>query len=393
MSRHLLKLIWSRKRGNALLILEIFVSFIVLFAVSILGLTYLDRVRQPLGFTYENLYTISIDEAEFDYETRMAEEGERIAQIMRELEALPEVIAASGMYLAPFELAMAGEDLTFEDRSVEAGTTATTDDGAATLGIHVVRGRWFDATDDALDWTPIVINRKLAEELFGEEDPIGKAVNEDPPQRVVGVVEDFRNDGALARLKPFFIRRLSLQKPGDTVPRRIVLKTRPGSTAEFEARTLKRVQALVPEWTFRIERTDSIRRRNLKLTIAPFLVAVLVSGSLMIMVVLGMIGVFWQSVTQRTDEIGLRRALGSARGNIYRQFLAEILIITTIGAILAAVVMVQLPLLGVLSVGWDRIAAALALAFGLMVAMATSSGLYPAWLAGRIEPAQALHYE
>jgi len=114
----------------------------------------------------------------------------------------------------------------------------------------------------------------------------------------------------------------------------------------------------------------------------------------MLMVFLGMVGVFWQSVTQRRGEIGLRRAMGARRTAIYGQSLLEIVIITLFGCAVAAVLVVQLPLLGLVgSLGWGTVASALVLSTLLMCGLAAGSGLYPAWLAARIEPAHALHDE
>ena len=61
MTRHLLKLIWNRKRTNFLLMAEIFFSFLVLFAVVTLGLFYLDNYRQPLGYDYADVWCVHVD--------------------------------------------------------------------------------------------------------------------------------------------------------------------------------------------------------------------------------------------------------------------------------------------------------------------------------------------
>jgi putative ABC transport system permease protein len=396
MIRHLLKLVWCRKRANALLVLEIFASFLVLFAVSTFGLILLNRVRHPIGFSYENLYTVSIDEREVldDAGVEVEKQKQRTARLMQELRALDQVEAVAGMTISPFELGMAGQDLEYEGRSVGCRTTRATDDAAEVLGIKVVYGRWFGRADDARDWTPVVVNRRLVDQLFGDEDPLGKIVNEEPQMRVVGVVEEFRKGGYLASLQPFFIRRISLDRERDQTPRRIMVKVSPSATAEIEERVLRRLQRVEPQWKFNIELTDSIRIRNQKFLLAGFIIATLVAAFMMMMVVSGLIGVFWQTVTQRIGEIGLRRALGGARASIYRQMLAEILIVTSIGSLLAMLIVVQLPLLGLLgSLGWPMVLQAMLVATAIMFTLATISGLYPAWTAARIQPADALHDE
>ena len=60
MIRHLLKLVWNRKRSNALMILEICVSFLVVFVVATLGLFFLDNYRLPLGFEWKNVWDVRV---------------------------------------------------------------------------------------------------------------------------------------------------------------------------------------------------------------------------------------------------------------------------------------------------------------------------------------------
>jgi putative ABC transport system permease protein len=112
------------------------------------------------------------------------------------------------------------------------------------------------------------------------------------------------------------------------------------------------------------------------------------------MVALGLSGVLWQTVTRRTRELGLRRALGATGSAVNRQILLEVALLSTLALVVGVIVIAQLPLLGVFkivsppafSIGF---AGALATIYGLTLLC----GLYPSWLAGRVQPAQALHYE
>jgi putative ABC transport system permease protein len=394
MIRHLLKLVWNRKRSSALLILEIFVSFIVLFAVFTAVLPYLYRARLPLGFSYYNLYTITARGSELEKGIPLAEQRAQVRMILNELRAMPATVAAGGVSVAPFELVTATYDLEFESRRVEGEAVDMTDGAARALGIEVIRGRWFSAADDTVEWTPTVINQAMAARLFGHRDPIGRTVRREPHCRVVGVVDHFRRGGTFAPAGPASIRRISLSKRYDTVPRQLVVRVRQNTPPGFEEQARERIRNVVPDWPFQIEPTDNVRRRALRLSIAPLAGAVLVSSFLMIMVVLGMIGVFWLSVTRRTHEIGLRRAFGGTRGGVYRQLIAEILLLATVGAAAATAVILQLPLVGVLrGLGFWHLAAGLAASFGTTCALAMVSGLYPARLAAGVEPAEALHYE
>ncbi len=394
MIRHLFKLVWSRKRRSVLLILEIFVSFVVLFAVFTAGLPYLYRMRKPLGFSYHDLYTVTVQGREFARTVPLIEQRALVKRMMDELRTMEEATAVGGISNAPFEMVTATFDLEFAGRRVEGEVIDMTDGAGSALGIEPSRGRWFASADDGHDWTPIVINRAMSDRLFGNRDPIGHTVRTEPHCRVVGVVETFRRGGTLAPIAPAIIRRISLAKRYDTVPRQLLIRVIPGTPPGFQEATMRRLRALAPHWTLGIEPTSSARQRAMRLGIAPMAVALLVAGFLMIMVVLGMIGVFWLSVTRRTHEIGLRRAFGSPRSGVYRQLIGEILVLASVGSLVAIAVILQLPLVGLLSgVGAGRIAAGLLASLGATYLLALASGLYPAWLAARVEPAQALHYE
>jgi putative ABC transport system permease protein len=112
------------------------------------------------------------------------------------------------------------------------------------------------------------------------------------------------------------------------------------------------------------------------------------------MVGLGLTGVLWQNVTRRTREIGLRRAMGASGPVVRRQILAEVVLLATIAVIIGAVVVLQLPVLGVLSlVTPAAFATGFAGALAAIYALTVLCGLYPGWLASRLTPADALRYE
>lgn len=394
MMLHLLKLVWARKGANLLLIVEIFFSFIVVFAVAMATVSGLRRAGTPLGFSYHDVYRVSTSFADLDNEQKATDSPERTGAVLHELEAIPQVEAAAAAMSTPFEQMMATTVIETDGRVVSTTWTELSDDADEVLGLQVVSGRWFEPADDVFDWTPVVINRALAEQAFPGQDPIGKWLDEDGDQRVVGMVEQYRRAGELQKVGSAMITRLSSEKPNRHRPTRFLIKVAPGTTAAFEREVLRRVRGVAPQWTLTMEPLESTRRQGLKMAMAPMVVGGGVAASLMLMVMLGMVGVFWQAVTTRKEEIGLRRALGGSRGSLCRQFLLEIVLLTTVGAGLAVVIVLQLPLLGVLGeVSWLTFGSALALAVALLYGLALGSGLYPALLAARVEPAAALHDE
>ena len=391
---HLFRLIWSRKRATLLITLEICITFLVLFVLSSMILETGRRFRRPLGFSADGLYTIRLDAEQFASQHIDSDLREKTRAIMQSLKGMPAVVSVTAMSISPFELARTERELTYGGNTVLGEATDITDVGRSTLSIPLKRGRWFEASDDTLDWTPIIINTLMAKELFGgEADPLGKIVRNDLDWRVVGIVDHFRLGGITTKPSPCSIRRISLHRENDYMARQLVVKTREGGSVYFEEEALRGMRTIAPDWTFHIEPTERIKNRSLRIHIAPFVIACMVGVFLVSMVLLGMIGVFWQSVTGRIDEIGLRRALGASTRAVYFQLIGEITLVTTIGILAALFFIFQIPLLGVIQIVTTDLGMALGMACISMYIIALISGLYPAWLASRVEPAQALHYE
>lgn len=399
MIRHAFRLIWNRKRRNALILLEIFFACLVVFAVGTLGIYTLDNYRRPLGYEFKNVWSVEVDlrgqiEKQEDTDRRAVFE-----RLLREIGSLDPVEAVAGARGVPFEESIYEETFGWEGRMVNAETNRVSLDFAEVLDVETVRGRWFEPGDAAFSWTPVVIDEELARQLFGSEDPVGKVARPGDPKtgagerRVVGVVSDFRRSGELSGPGPYLIE---LWKPGVEEPSldKILIRLRPGTPAAFEQELVERLRGVAREASFEVRPLDQLRDDAFQKRLAPLLVGGIVAAFLLIMVGLGLVGVLWQNLIRRTREVGLRRAVGASRAGLRGQLLAEQLIIATFGISLAVILALQLPLLGV-----TRLVPAEALTGGMLVAAAVIylltalCTLYPSWMASRIPPAEALRYE
>jgi putative ABC transport system permease protein len=407
MLKHICKLVWNRKRINFLVTLEIFISFLVVFAVIVMTVYYADNYRQPLGFEYENVWNVNTDivqrsgSAEKEERPAQLERAKRVLAAVREFGEVEGVAAAS---LMPFTQGNWTNCNDYNGRNICYWGNSVTDDFREVMQIKLVSGRWFGKEDDGAAYTPIVINRQLARERFGDEDPVGKNLREPNPEerakynakdeRVVGVIEDFRKNGEFAELKGYAFHRNTLQMPDGRPSSHLAVKVRAGTTAAFEEKLLKRLQAEAPDWSFKIKPLAEMRDEFNRKSIVPLAAFALVAGFLMLMVGLGLTGVLWQSVTQRTKEIGLRRAKGATARRIYKQIIAELLVITTLGLLVGVIVVVQFPLLDWLGFVSGRVYfAGLLLSLLLVYLLTVLCGLYPSRLATKVQPADALRYE
>ncbi len=398
MIKQMFKLIWNRKRRNALMIIGIFISFFSLFLVLTAVNYNLGNYLKPLGFDYENVWFLNID-----WKNQERQEIEAtLRQINIILDGQPEIInhSYSISYLfMPSATSM--NDFEYNGKKVTGHVFQAGDQFADVLKIDLQKGRWFDRQDDASPYLPIVINRKMVEEFFPDSDPLGQIVQQEDTQcQVVGVIDEFRNGGEFTGTKKIVISRAALGNPltDDFVNEvffiRILLRVRPGTTMEFEERLLNQVNAVARDWMITAARlADKRKSANAQSMILPVVMAI-ICGFLIINVALGLFGIIWYNTNQRKAEIGLRRAMGSTVGNIYRQIVGEAMVLTTFGVIAGIILAVQFPILELIPFIPSAVyLSALVFAIMFIYLITVVCALYPSRLAAGIEPAMALHEE
>jgi putative ABC transport system permease protein len=383
---------------------------VVLFAVQ-----YANNARKPLGYDIDRLWSISVDRKESDREPAVkARHRETYRQLLLSFREMPQIEMAAMGFTLPYTNASWGGAMRLRGgRSFDYGSNSVTDDYAEVLRMRLVAGRWFSREDDAATWQPVVINRQMAEEIFGHENAVGRIIDEErdpngpPPgldekpevKRVVGVFEDFRQMGELSMPQPFLFHRMWLDdgKPEGALQDRIVIRLRAGTQASFEETLVKRALAVAPDWSFEVQALDTMRERKLRQYYVPLMAIGTVAGFLLLMVGMGLTGVVWQSVTQRTREFGLRRAKGATAVGVQRQVLLELVIMTSIALAVGAAIVAQLPLLSLqrrlIGIPPGVLLGSVALSMAAIYLLTLLCGWYPSRLATKVQPADALHYE
>jgi putative ABC transport system permease protein len=400
MTRHLFKLVWNRKRTNGLMILEIFFSFLVVFVVATLGLYFWDNYRQPLGYSWQNVWKVTVDMKadNQDDDATVAARLKVLERLLGEIEALEPVESAAAAMVSPYDQGGWTSATRIEGKEVEMEGNGVTANFAEVLGLEVVAGRWFQESDEALAWSPVVIDQDLAREVWGDKDPVGRQLGEsaraEKQQRVIGVVREFRKGGELSARTNFLFQFMGFGAPSWLQPRSILLRVRPGTPAAFEEELTALLQGVAPEWSFQIKPLAEVRQSTFRMLLTPLVAGGIVAFFLLLMVALGLLGVLWQNLLQRTRELGLRRATGASRSAVHRQVLYEQIILTSFGVLLGAVVVVQIPILDL--IGFIRpqvFAAGFLFAMAAIYLLSALCAFYPSTLASRVQPAEALRYE
>jgi putative ABC transport system permease protein len=397
--RHLLKLVWARKRANALLIIEIFFSFVVVFAVVTMATSMIIRWNKPLGFEYHEVWAahVSFPPGSTEGDEDEAPRRAALAAMLQEVKSQPQVESAAVAGAPPYNNSTWTSVLSINGHKIDVTRDTVTDDYAAVLRMPLLRGRWFTTDDDAATDDLVVIDADVAKSLFGSLDVVGKRVEsgKDAFYRIVGVVAPFRKHGELSQDRENMVfDRLPLKGTHRHVGREIVFRVRPGTPADFEETLIKRLHGVAPDYPVRVQHMDQMRALMNKIYIAPAAVGGVIASFLVVMVALGLSGVLWQTVTRRTREIGLRRALGATGNEVNRQILLEVALLSTLALVIGVIVVAQLPLLGAFKiVSPPAFTIGFAGALATIYALTLLCGLYPSWLAGRVQPAQALHYE
>jgi putative ABC transport system permease protein len=408
MTRHLVRLIWNRKRQNFLLTVEIFFSFLVLVGVMLMAVSFADNWRRPLGFSIDRVWRIGVDRKEHDQDPAVkARHREMFRMLLAELRALSPVEVAAAGYNSPYDSSNWGQSYDLEDgRSIRYGLNNVTAGFLDAVGLTLIDGRWFTREDTGVNWMPIVVNRRMARELFGDASAVGRRVplKHTPgrtvprERRIIGVVEDFRKDGELSQPANFAFFQTDLDRadaPGD-LPWVLVVRVAPGTPAAFEETIVKRLQSVARDWSFEVRPLTEMREETLRRYTTPLYALGTIAVFLLLMVALGLTGVVWQSVTQRTREFGLRRAKGATIPNVRNQVLAELMIMTSIALVVGVALVLQLPLLpleGNVLPNPGVVATSIAVSVATIYVLTLLCGWYPSRLATRIQPAEALHYE
>jgi putative ABC transport system permease protein len=254
-----------------------------------------------------------------------------------------------------------------------------------------------------------VIGPDLIEVLFGSVDPMGKVIDVDGrPLKVVGVT-DAKGSVFGASQDNFIWMPITTFRKLYGSRRSITIQAEALSMAEFEPaqdqvrmamRNRRHLTYRKPD-SFAIETGESIMELWQTATRGIYVVTIVVTAISLLIGGIVVMNIMLVSVTERIQEIGIRKAMGARRGDILRQFLVESVVLSGFGGLLGVLgaTAISLGLAGVLGnmLGLDFSAPvrpwAVGLALGVSSAVGLVAGLYPANQAAALDPVEALRNE
>ncbi len=396
-----------RHTRRAVVLAEVAMAVTLVAGSGLLIKSFLQVTRVDPGFRPQALAVFDLRPEEGSIGSA-AEATQYFDRIRSELDAIPGIAGISEVWKVPFSEDGGINSLYRGDREIDPTVDPpfgrwrpVRHDYFATAGIRLVRGRLFDAADEASTEQVAVISEATARSLFGMDDPLGEllltSIEMETPARVVGVVGDLRL-GGLDQASTAVVYRPYAQMPGlleryGFYGRWIVLRLEEQAPAGL-ATTVRDVvrgidpTALIAGYT---TMSDAIRvslsqRRGTMTLLGLF------AGTALLLGAVGIYGVLAYSVRSRRREIGIRVALGATRGHIVRGVLRDALSLAILGSAVGMGLTVLLSrtldsfLFEVSPLDPWVLTAAVATAALLAVA----SALQPALRAGRQDPASTL---
>jgi predicted permease len=389
---------------KALIALQVAASLVLLVGAGLLVRSLQNLKNFYPGFRTDHVLVFEVNARLLGY--TVAQTNALYRRLVDQIDALPGIRRTSLSIDPPFSGAFEGTAPIIEGYQPAAGSAPLVT-GLNALGPHyfealetpVLLGRDFTAEDDANAPRVAIINKRMAQEVFGDTSPIGRRLSiptfagDKSWYAIVGVVADAKSEDLREAVRPM----IYVPTEQTVVPAGVTFEVRTARDASAEAASVLRAAAQVDGRlslsgmkTLNHQMDDSLVQERLVSSLAGLfgILAVLLAS-------VGLYGVMAYTVSRRTNEIGIRMALGSGRIQIAGLVLREALLMVLAGLMLglaAAMATARLLRSQLHGLGpYDPMT--MLFAVTVMTVVAVLACYPPATRAMRIEPMAALRYE
>lgn len=293
--------------------------------------------------------------------------------------------------------------LRYGDKTMEeAFVTGTNQSYLAASGVTLADGRFFTAEEANGGRLVCTVGASVVESLFDREDPIGKTIRvAGHPFTIVGVLEKqgglfgrFTADSRVYIPLYAFLPRFGAFRDATIQVRAVDLKLLEDAKIELEG-IMRQIRGLEPGEPndFNINQQEILTQTfgPISLTIAG--IGLFITGLSLFVGGIGIMNIMFVSVTERTKEIGIRKAIGAKRRTILMQFLAEAAALCLIGGLIGLLVAFPLSLIVDQFLPTSMPMSVVFISICISLAVGVISGFLPAYRAARMDPVEALRYE
>lgn len=291
------------------------------------------------------------------------------------------------------------------------GISGSSENGLSIYDAEISLGSFFTAEDVDARARSAVIGSSIADEFFGQEDPIGKQIKIDKrPYHIIGVLKPAGTRFFTNLDKQIYVPVTSLMQDLNVDYVQFIavrIGNTPSNEAKERIRVLLRDQHNLDNPTGDLKKDDffvagqeDAQQRAGAIGNILQILLVSIAGISLIVGGVGIMNIMLVSVTERTREIGLRKAVGAKPGDILGQFLAEAILLCFCGGIIGVTFGVGASWLGIKALqsfqaGWTYILPTngILLGLGVSTAIGLVFGYYPAKRAADLNPIEALQYE
>lgn len=388
----------SARLRTSMVVVQVAISASLLIGCGLLIRSMANLATVDLGFDPENVAGATIGLSATEYPTA-AERTAFFASLIEELESLPFVASAASVSHLPIE--WTGTDWPIwhaaeprpEPREAELALTRMISPGyLETIGIPLLRGRSIADSDNGDSAKVVVISKAVADEMFPNQDPIGRMVKlgwSDDSFEVVGIVGNAKLNG----VRSDFERALYVASGQTMLPEFWIVVRSEGDPSSLEEPIRSTLRKLDPDAVLGdLTTMTSVVEDDLTGIRVVMLALSLLAAVALLLTAVGLYGVLSYHVGQRSNEFGIRFALGASSGKVVGPIMKKGLAMIGAGLLLGLLgAFAGSRLLQTLlyeTTVFDPPTFVFAMAFLGCVALVAC--LVPAWRAGRINPVEAL---